>query len=394
MTTYRRNLVISRRKSMPSFEAEHLDDLLGIEDDSQLALGRKFIYDPQAGGYCMDSQCEYIKHIMSPKEYVRRFNKGEFEDNDESEFGVYCKEDSYVIISEQKRKIKNKNAIVMGPGIFETTADSSGNLYFKKMTLKKDQYYELSTLDKELSADVDYFLNNAQKYTEMRFAHRRGMLLFGPPGCGKSMAIEQIAEVYHDKARIIYVNKAHLHDLIRGEIYRAISDLPIILIIEEITSFMTDDYSTAALLSFLDGEKSWDNILILTTTNYPELLPDNFIDRPSRFDKVYKVNLPDDKVRELYLSKLLNQEIHTSLIKQTDGLSLAYLKELVVASKIYGKSISETLKQFKNRKTLIKNNFNENKHTIGFESSREQEDDQKKRSIGFNPEPEEGAKGE
>ena len=198
------------------------------------------------------------------------------------------------------------------------------------------------------------------------------------------MAIEQVCEIYKDKARIIFIRPNHLGSLIEDTLYNALQDLPIILVLEEVVSFMCNDDCMSMLLSFLDGEKSWDNVFIIATTNYPEKLPDNFIDRPSRFDRLYKVDNPNEKVRTLYLSKLLNKEVDKSIVAQTEGFSLAYLKELVVASKIYGRTISEVIKEFKNRKLMIKHGFETKRQAMGFSNSEEIQEEQVKRSIGFN----------
>jgi SpoVK/Ycf46/Vps4 family AAA+-type ATPase len=153
--------------------------------------------------------------------------------------------------------------------------------------------------------------------------------------------------------------------------------------IEEITSMMTTHSEVSLLLSFLDGDKSWDNILTIATTNYPHKLPANFVDRPSRFDRLYSVDNPSEKVREIYLTKLMGKAVHPSIIKKTESYSLAYLKELIVESKIYGHTISETLKDFEQRKALIKHGF-EKQGNIGFQTGQEIQEDQERRTIGFD----------
>jgi SpoVK/Ycf46/Vps4 family AAA+-type ATPase len=205
---------------------------------------------------------------------------------------------------------------------------------------------------------------------EFKVKPSKGILLFGPPGNGKSLTLEYIAEKFQKEAYVIFVyNLRDLYCLLGNmSYYYALSDYPVIMVFEEIAVIKDAPMDVyAKLLSFLDGEISWNSAIFITTTNYPESLPNNLLDRPSRFDKLYSIDNPDVKTRELYLKCLLRKkDIHSAILKQTEGLSLAYLKELVIASKIYNKTISEILKEFKDRKNGIKCGFEMNRKPLGF----------------------------
>ena len=345
----------------------------------------RLYYNRDAGAYGLSRSTKTNKFLLTPEEYTKWCNEGKNKDTASQSYWVERYQDSHVLVTEELITVDEpKTAKTIPAGVFQTMRDVHGNMFFKEMTFKKDKYYPLSSFDKNIIGDLDFFLNNEKRYRDMNFSYRRGVLLFGPPGNGKTMAIEQVCEIYKDKARIIFIRPNHLGSLIEDTLYNALQDLPIILVLEEVVSFMCNDDCMSMLLSFLDGEKSWDNVFIIATTNYPEKLPDNFIDRPSRFDRLYKVDNPNEKVRTLYLSKLLNKEVDKSIVAQTEGFSLAYLKELVVASKIYGRTISEVIKEFKNRKLMIKHGFETKRQAMGFSNSEEIQEEQVKRSIGFN----------
>ena len=118
--------------------------------------------------------------------------------------------------------------------------------------------------------------------------------------------------------------------------------------------------ASSSFLSFLDGQASWNNCLILATTNYPERLPGNIIDRPSRFDRVIRVDYPKPDVRKKYLDKMLGESnVDEIMIKKTEGFSIAYMKEICIQMMIHGKTFEEIMKETQVRKDNIKKYFAE-----------------------------------
>ena len=91
-------------------------------------------------------------------------------------------------------------------------------------------------------------------------------------------------------------------------------------------------------------------MVFIATTNYPELLGDRIINRPSRFDKRFKMPHPNSKSRKLYFEHLFKQ--HESIknvyninkwVKDTDNMSIAHLKELFVAVCILGEKYEDAI---------------------------------------------------
>ena len=120
----------------------------------------------------------------------------------------------------------------------------------------------------------------------------------------------------------------------------------------------TDESSSArALLALLDGETQVDHVVHLATTNKPDLLEDRIVKRPGRFDLVIGLNHPIADARKAYLFNLLkdnvSQEELLIMVDETEGLGLAHLRELVVASYCLGLDRKETLARlrtnFKNK---------------------------------------------
>src|SRR4029077_7848633 len=110
-------------------------------------------------------------------------------------------------------------------------------------------------------------------------------------------------------------------------------EVPVIVVMEDIDAIL-EDYSESEVLNILDGVNDVTNTIFLATTNYPEKLGPRIVNRPSRFDKRFKIGYPNEEARRIYLKKLLPSEaIHNNVdieqwISDTEGFSIAHLKEL------------------------------------------------------------------
>jgi len=104
-----------------------------------------------------------------------------------------------------------------------------------------------------------------------------------------------------------------------------------------------DDGNRSFLLNELDGFQTNTGVVVLATTNHPEKLDSAILDRPSRFDRKYYFNLPAEAERLTYIgrwSEQLESELRLSsagafaVVRETQGFSFAYLKELCMASMV------------------------------------------------------------
>jgi Hom_end-associated Hint/ATPase family associated with various cellular activities (AAA)/LAGLIDADG-like domain len=140
--------------------------------------------------------------------------------------------------------------------------------------------------------------------------------------------------------------------------FRAIeSERPLAVILEDIDTIIAN-YGESGVLSILDGEAQVENVVFLATTNYPERLDGRVINRPSRFDRVVKIGMPNDQAREMFLlSKLGTTTAKDSktgetidLIKVTDGFSIAHIKEMIISAYCQENPIKEVLERLKKMK--------------------------------------------
>ena len=241
-------------------------------------------------------------------------------------------------------------------GLYEITWNSSIQSHvLVKQKLNIDELYELPSPEiQSILSDIEIFWERRDTYREYNFVHKRGILLWGEPGCGKSGIIQLCIKNLIDKKNGIVINIKEEEDL------RAFSDFipdfrkiepdrSIIVILEDLDSLAGEDrYSTTKLLNLLDGVKQIENVVYIATTNYPEKLQERITNRPSRFDRRYQVDMPSSKIREAYIrNKLTKEDLKKVNIKEwvdlTDGMSLSHLKELVVSVVVMGKSFEDSI---------------------------------------------------
>ena len=242
-------------------------------------------------------------------------------------------------------------------GFYEVKYDHNMGVHMVLKTVNSDELYELpSTEIGDIIEDIKKFWDNVGRYKQYNFVHKRGILLYGDPGAGKSGIIQLCTKHLINEMNGIVIN---LTDLEAIEYYdEFISDLraieptrPIIVILEDVDALAKEDRSSTSLvLNLLDGVKQIDNIVYIATTNYPEKLEERITNRPSRFDRRYEVKMPNDEVREAYLKNKLTDDDLKSIkladwVKHTKGMSLAHMRELVISVMTMGNTFESTIER-------------------------------------------------
>jgi SpoVK/Ycf46/Vps4 family AAA+-type ATPase len=119
--------------------------------------------------------------------------------------------------------------------------------------------------------------------------------------------------------------------------------------LEDIDSIAGENnHSTSKLLNILDGVKQIEDVVYIATTNYPEKLQERITNRPSRFDRRYKVELPNDEIRRAYiLHKLTENDLKNididMWVDRTEGMSLSHLKEVIISTIVMGRDYEEVM---------------------------------------------------
>ncbi len=226
----------------------------------------------------------------------------------------------------------------------------SGGCFSKSEQLYRDiQSSRLENLvlpgstKEDLAQDCQEFFESKDMYAQYGVPWKRGYILMGPPGNGKSHAVKALLN--HLKKPCIYVQSFKSehstdHSVMKELFKRARVTTPCILVLEDLDSLINDG-NRSFFLNELDGFASNHGILTIATTNHPERLDPAILERPSRFDRKYTFSLPAAKERQAYL-KLWNDRLEKDLrvssaglgklAEATDGFSYAFLKELVLSS--------------------------------------------------------------
>lgn len=142
--------------------------------------------------------------------------------------------------------------------------------------------------------DAKKFLESRESYTNDGVPWRRGYLLWGPPGGGKSSVVIELAKQL--KSDVYFLNLA-TSDLTDSNLVRLMTDVNAggIVVIEEIDTIFkqrekvdsglkSNSLTFGGLLNVLDGIPAKDGRIVMITTNHPELL-DSALVRPGRVDK-------------------------------------------------------------------------------------------------------------
>ena len=149
----------------------------------------------------------------------------------------------------------------------------------------------------DLLSDVRQFLHRRQWYLDRGLPYRRGYLLHGAPGTGKSSAVLAIASELRMDLALLSLSSASLDD---NELSELLSDVPpnAIVLIEDIDCAFIKREQTgdsklsrltfSGLLNALDGVAAGEGRVLFATTNHPERL-DAALIRPGRIDRRFEI---------------------------------------------------------------------------------------------------------
>ncbi|CAD7965884.1 unnamed protein product, partial [Amoebophrya sp. A25] len=173
-------------------------------------------------------------------------------------------------------------------------------------------------LKEKLQQSVEWPLKHGALFESLNLVPPRGILLYGPPGCSKTLMAKAVAT--ESQMNFISVKGPELFNKYVGESERQVREIfrkarqtqPCVIFFDEIDSVAADRGEGAGgassvgarvlsqLLNEMDGVGKAQDLVIMAATNRPEAL-DSAILRPGRFDRLLYVSLPDAEARKQIL---------------------------------------------------------------------------------------------
>lgn len=244
----------------------------------------------------------------------------------------------YIALAKWEASVKGE-VLVFDDGGFsksEELFDQIQSATFENLILAND-------LKEQIQQDLRGFLESKEMYARHHIPWKRGILLLGPPGNGKTHTVKALINWL--QVPCIYVRSLEQE---RGTPQASLSKLfeharevaPCVMILEDLDA-LVNDKTRSYFLNELDGFSANEGIVVIASTNHPDKLDPAILDRPSRFDRKYTFELPEFQERQTYLRMMtaefgqemaLSEEDISAIANETTDYSFAYLKELILSA--------------------------------------------------------------
>lgn len=222
---------------------------------------------------------------------------------------------------------------VLPTGAYHTEINRMVGLFFRPVKTDGDQLINLdTTVARHVRREIaDFFSPDiTATLARVNLKHRRGVILHGVPGTGKTSLIRSLFPVFfqHNAVVLVEPHADYLENVIIPAIRKDDSDRPIVIVWDEFEK--NADYSQSELLRLLDGLNSPDHLLTIGTTNYLSKISSQLTGRPSRFSLILEMPPLDSAARVAYARRkypMLDHDVVAGLVDMTAGKALDYIEE-------------------------------------------------------------------
>jgi len=233
----------------------------------------------------------------------------------------------------------------------------------------------LEEVKQSLKEAVEWPLKNPESFKKIGIRPPRGILLYGPPGCGKTYIVQALAN--EAGVNFIAVKGPELLSKWVGESERHVRDVfrrarqvaPSIVLFDEIDALApkrglsigtrVTEQVVSQLLTEMSGISELEGVVVVATTNRPDIL-DSALLRPGRFDRLIYVPAPNEKARiEIFKVHTRNMPLKKvdlkKLAKETEGYSGADIEALSREAAMF--ALRDAVKDKKEAKEITSKHF-------------------------------------
>ena len=232
----------------------------------------------------------------------------------------------------------------------EVTPTAMREVYIEVSTVHWDDIGGLDDVKQHLKEAVEWPLKNPEIFSRLGIKPPKGILLYGPPGCGKTLLARAVAT--ESEANFISIKGPEVFSKWVGESEKAIREVfrkarmaaPAVIFFDEMDSLTprrglgfsdsgVSERVISQLLTEMDGIVTLQDIVVIAATNRPDMV-DPAVLRPGRFDRLIYVPEPDEKSR-LQIFKIYTKDM--PLTKDVD------VNQLSTMTKYYSGADIESL---------------------------------------------------
>jgi len=182
---------------------------------------------------------------------------------------------------------------------------------------------------------VEGFLKSKDFYEKSKIPWKKGIILHGKAGCGKSSIIRSIISNYDFKP--VTILPAPSPEGLAEAFAYAEEQSPGLLFIDDLDSMM-EFINLKQFLDLLDGVVSKNGLLVIATVNNLKVLPESLRDRPLRFDRKIEIPAPNEEMAFKYLKKWFSKILTDKKLKEIakdcvkNSFCYVHIKDLYISS--------------------------------------------------------------